>query len=459
MLILCYRRKYCQNQEFVRYFGVTLTTVNLLLTIVGIAHVLLLVFLVKALLPIVRSAPLAPVFIPALVCKVLMGWLLGGIFFLYYGGGDTIHYFNDASLLAQLAYDQPIEYLKVLNGQNTLPIPLVYANQPRALFFDKLVSVVAIFSYCNYWVASVYFSLLSFGGCWKLANCLSRRFPAHRAAVATAFLFYPSVVFWSAGILKESVALAAITLMVVQTLKLADQTYSKRSLAIAVLLLGVSGWMLWQLKYYYAVVLIPSLLSALLVQRMAQQKPALLQAAIFLAAWLLGGLLLSLLHPLLELRQFTELLLYKHDTMVQLSDPNYVIHFQWLDGSIGKFLLNTPWALFSGLFRPLVGEGTTLLQWIAALENTALLVLAAGALLHWRQAKVLQTDRIWVIAALFYIIVLSIVLAFASPNFGSLARYRVAFLPFFVFLILAGNPWVQVIQNRLTHRRRAVRRA
>ena len=31
-------------------------------------------------------------------------------------------------------------------------------------------------------------------------------------------------------------------------------------------------------------------------------------------------------------------------------------------------------------FRPLVGEGSTLLQWIAALENTGLLLLTVGAL-------------------------------------------------------------------------------
>ena len=416
------------------------------LTLVGIAHALLLFCLIQFLLPTVRSAPLARVFVPALVYKVAMGWLLGAIFFFYYHGGDTIHYFNDASLLAQLAYHDPIEYFRVLVGQQPPPSALVYLNQPRALFFDKLLSVVAILSYKNYWIASVYLSLLSFGGCWKLANALSRRFPQHRAAAAAAFLFYPSVVFWSAGILKESVAVAAITLMVYQTLKLTTHDQPLKSLVSIILSLGASGWMLWELKYYYAGVLIPSIVSIALTWQLVKPSATVVYFAAILLSWTVGGAMLSLLHPLLGMDKLASVLLHKHDTMVLLSDPSYVIHFASLDGSVGQFLVNAPWALFSGLFRPLVGEGSTLLQWIAALENTGLLLLTAGALVHGRWNRVSPSESLWIFATLLYIGTLAVMLAFASPNFGSLVRYRVAFLPFLVYLVLAGSPWFQRIR-------------
>ena len=427
----------------------------MLSTLVGIAHALLLFCLIRFLLPTVRSAPLARVFVPALVYKVAMGWLLGAIFFFYYRGGDTIHYFNDASLLAQLAYHNPTEYFRVLVGWQAPPSALVYLNQPRALFFDKLLSVVAIFSYRNYWIGSVYLSLLSFGGCWKLANALSRRFPQHRAAAAAAFLFYPSVVFWSAGILKESVAVAAITLMVCQTLKLTTHDHTPKSLVRIILSLGLAGWMLWELKYYYAVVLIPMLISIALTQQLMKHEATVVRFATILIGWAIGGTLLSLLHPLLGIDNLANLLLHKHDTMVLLSDSSYIIHFVSLDGSVGKFLVNAPWALFSGLFRPLVGEGSTLLQWIAALENTGLLLLTAGALVHGRWNRASPSESLWVFATLLYIATLAVMLAFVSPNFGSLVRYRVAFLPFLVYLVLAGNPWFQSLFSR----RNAVSRA
>lgn len=431
----------------------------MLLTLVGIAHALLLFYLVQFLLPTTQSAPLARVFVPALVYKVVMGWLLGAIFFFYYRGGDTIHYFNDACLLAQLAYHDPMEYFRVLLGRQTPPSALVYLNQPRALFFDKLLSVVAIFSYRNYWIGSIYLSLLSFGGCWKLANALSRRFPQHRAAAAAAFLFYPSVVFWSAGILKESVAVAAITLMICQTLKLTSHDHTSKSLVRIILSLGATGWVLWELKYYYAGVLIPSLISIALTWQLVKPRATVVYFAIILISWTVGGTMLSLLHPLLGINNLASILLHKHDTMVLLSDTSYIIHFASLDGSVGKFLVNAPWALFSGLFRPLVGEGSTLLQWIAALENTVSLLLTLGALLHGRWNRVSPSESLWIFVTLLYIATLAVMLAFASPNFGSLVRYRVAFLPFLVYLVLAGNPCFKSLFTRLFFRRNAVGRA
>jgi hypothetical protein len=406
------------------------------------AHALFLYLLIQLLLPTVRMAPLARAFVPALLYKILMGWLMGAIFTYYYGGGDTLHYFSDAGQLAQLAYRQPLEYLRVLLGWQAPPSTLVYLNQPRALFFDKLVSVVAIISYHNYWIASVYFSLLSFGGCWKLANALSRCYPRYQVAATVALLFYPSVAFWSAGILKESVAVAAITFMVYQTLRLDAGSSSWRQTGGRVLSLLVAAWVLWQLKYYYAGVLIASLLSVVLGLQVAKRLPAAVTLGAVLVSWIGGGVLISFLPPLLGIDRLAALLLHKHDTMALLSDSSYMIHFTALDGSFVSFVMNAPWALFSAMFRPLIGEGSTFLQWMAALENTVLLLLAGGALAQLPRYKVSPRARWWVLVSFLYITTLGVMLAFASPNFGSLVRYRVAFLPFLVYFILIGNPWL-----------------
>ncbi len=381
-------------------------------------------------------------FVPALLYKILMGWLMGAIFMYYYGGGDTLHYLSDASLLAQLAYHHPPDYLRVLLGWQAPPSTLVYLNQPRALFFDKLVSVVAILSYQNYWITSVYFSLLSFGGCWKLANALSRCYPRYRVAAAVALLFYPSVAFWSAGILKESVAVAAIAFMVYQTQRLTAGGNSWSRTGGRVLSFLVAAWVLWQLKYYYAGVLIASLLSVVLGLQVAKRLPAVATLGAVLMSWIGAGALLSLLHPLLSIDRLAALLLHKHDTMVLLSDPSFMIHFSSLDGTFASFAMNAPWALFSAMFRPLFGEGSTFLQWMAALENTVLLLLAGGAVAHLPRCKVSPRARWWVLVSVLYIATLGVMLAFASPNFGSLVRYRVAFLPFLVYFILIGNPWL-----------------
>ena len=404
----------------------------------SIVHAILWVVSVGYLLPRVRKAPLGKAFVAALVYKVVMGWLLGGIFFFYYQQGDTINYFRDACQLAALAYDHPGEYLKVLVGQLPPPASLVFQGQPRALFFAKLVSIVNYFTYNNYWITSAYFSLLSFWCSWLLANFLCSWFPHHKQAAAIAFLFYPSVVFWGSGVLKESLAVAAITWIVYQGLSSQLGTYRKNTLWVTLPLGLAALWILWNVKYYYAAVLLPTLLSSSLAYRWGHHRsPAM--PWIFAGSWLLLLAGVSLLHPRLGLDQLAETLVYNYRAIVRQSDSSNVIHFTELTGSLESLIKNIPLAIVSGLFRPIVSDSNTLLQWMAGLENTGLLLAAGSALVRVRNSKISSTNRLWIVAAVVYSVVLGTLLAFASPNFGSLMRYKVSFLPFLVYLCLVGN--------------------
>src|SRR5690606_11483424 len=149
-------------------------------------------------------------FFPAIFFKIGAGLILGVIYKFYYTGGDTILYFRDAAALADFAYEAPLAYLKSWT-ENTAQ-NLIYADQPRALVIVKLISLAAILTYKNYWLSSIYFSLFSFFGMWKLTSVLVSRKQAFKYPAIIAFLFYPSVVFWSSGLLKEPVVMGCISL-------------------------------------------------------------------------------------------------------------------------------------------------------------------------------------------------------------------------------------------------------
>jgi hypothetical protein len=42
------------------------------------------------------------------------------------------------------------------------------------------------------------------------------------------------------------------------------------------------------------------------------------------------------------------------------------------------------------------------------------------------------------LAVLHYIVILGVLLPLAAPNYGEVSRYKVAFLPFFAYLVLAA---------------------
>ena len=96
--------------------------------------------------------------------------------------------------------------------------------------------------------------------------------------------------------------------------------------------------------------------------------------------------------------------------------------------------MNAPIALFSGLFRPFIFESANLLQYLVAIENLSVLVLLIIGTLKLRFRVLFHNP--YVIAALIYIVSLAILLAYATPNFGTLSRYKAGYWPFFALLAL-----------------------
>ena len=97
--------------------------------------------------------------------------------------------------------------------------------------------------------------------------------------------------------------------------------------------------------------------------------------------------------------------------------------------------LNSPWALFSGLFRPVIFEANSFFQFVIGVENLILLGLSIFNLKYlsrlWH-----SSERLLIFGVIMYIGLLVIFLTLSTPNFGTLSRYRVGFLPFMIFLLL-----------------------
>jgi hypothetical protein len=69
-----------------------------------------------------------------------------------------------------------------------------------------------------------------------------------------------------------------------------------------------------------------------------------------------------------------------------------------------------------------------------------LLVLVVMSVRTWRKISN-APDRLLILAVIVYAVVLCIFLAISTPNFGTLARYRIGFLPFLIVL-LVSQPWL-----------------
>lgn len=414
-------------------------------------HIFLIFILSKNIFQRLATNPLKKYFLPGLIIKLVAGIAYGIVFQYHYGFGDTFNYFYDGLVLLDWGKDSPLPYL---GGLFTNQFPdnvqhaLLFAQQPRALFLAKVASFILLLCGGNYWICATYFSFFSFLGLFYLAHTCTQQWPSKAKHAAIAFLFFPSVVFWSAGLNKESVVIGCMGFLIGMFIQYYFRIQQFHWRHVAVVTLGT--YVIWTLKYYYAVLLFPLMFSLLFVSytnsyfkyKRAGWAQVVLWGLSFIVLLFIG----SSLHPILHIDSFFENLFHQHNAIVALSDPNGFIQFNALAPNAERFISNIPLALFSGLFRPGMWDAQNLFQWLTAVENLILLILAMGSLWNIRQISE-RKDRWLFWATITYVVVLATVLAFAAPNFGALTRYKIGFLPLFVFITIYDNPLLRICRK------------
>ena len=415
--------------------------------VVGIANVAFIAYILYRLWQRDHSS-LKRLYWPAVLFKLLAGIALGLLYTYYYNGGDTFSYFNDGVKLANLARHDVSTYISFLwSGDDSYSIwsELVY-RQPRAMFLSKITSVFSLLTADSYWVISLYFSSISFYCSWMLARKILTLNADSGFAVAMAFLFFPSIVFWSSGLIKESLAMAAMFFLCSIFLRV----WGKETLRLLEWTLTIFAlWILWNLKYYYLGVLLPVTATALFARSIfSRMKPKYLAAKLLVWGVIFVGpmLLISVLHPNFYPERFLQVVVSSYYEFYEISHAHNVIDYGNLEPTVTSIAKNIPLAIYSGLYRPFLTEASTLLQVLSATENLVLMILTIAALTQIKKL-IRSRHRLLIFSVFAYVFILCILLALSAPNFGTLSRFRVGFLPFFVLLLTVENPLVTRLIN------------
>lgn len=379
-----------------------------------------------------QELPIRKFYWHALAAKLSAGILVGIIHAALYSNSDTFSIFEWAKELSQharLDFSWYLNYLWTGGSEGFFP------GVERTIFFVKITSVFALITYDNYWIISLYFSLFSFLAAWRLTKFIWLNFPGLGIPAAISLLFFPSCVFWTSGIIKES--LAVMGLYVLATLFL--QLWLRQRISVIQIIIGVVAiWLVWEVKYYFIGLFAPALLTAW-ITRMIVEKRGINKFSIEVLIWLLifsaTCLVASFAHPNFSLTRILNVLVSNNLAFLKFSNPDDVIYYFELENTWLSIGLNSPWALVSGLFRPFIWEANTFLKVVVSVENLILFVLVAMSLRSLFDLKK-SPHRLLILAILVYAVLLCVFLAISTPNFGTLVRYRIGFLPFFLILVL-----------------------
>ncbi|KAA9340597.1 hypothetical protein [Adhaeribacter soli] len=406
-----------------------------------------------------RDLSFRHLFWPALAFKILCGIIIG---LAYQGKYDTFLYQKAAESLTAFGFNDFTGYLNLIFFSK-LPEPGIiqlgkiktYSN---SFFFIKPLSLLNFITGSNYFLNSLFFTLFCFAGCWYFVRTVHKFFPGSTFPAVLAFLFFPSVVFWTSGILKESVLLGSLCFFWGAALNLLYGHGNRKHFWL--LLLLFSGYILWKIKFFLAA-LVFCLTAAWFVLRWLQQK-----FPFFRKPSRLGLILPVVLLPLaafiqqwsesFDIQFFFRRLVSNYNTLQKLSTGRPVIRLENFEPTFFSALANVPEAVLSVFYRPFFWEGNNLLYRLAGIENLVLLVLSLGIFSVFYKGRPKQIPGFYFVL-LVYIFIMATIFGLSTPNLGSLNRYRSAILPFFIFLLLQLPVWKNMLIrfNRLFFRQAA----
>ncbi len=403
-------------------------------------HLLIFVSFVYLFFDIPKS--LIKYFFPSLLFKVSCGIIIGLIYKYYYSGGDTYVIFSESVELTKLCFKDPKSYLTFFLTSSpdfVFETTLTY-HQPRIVFFAKLLSVINLFTSNNYWITGAYLSLFSFAGIWFLLLRLIKLDSSYKLPFIVAFLIYPSFVFWTSGIIKETIAIGCISFslgLVINWFERGERTAIKiKSILFFIVLLLT----LQKIKYYFfasfSVAFIPYFF--LLMFQNLKIRKSFYKYSLILVAFIGVGFMVTFSHWNLSLSRVLEIIVLNNQKIVQSTgSTTNLIQFYELEPSLISIVKNFPIIFIEGIFRPFVWEKGNLLKQVAGFEGLVLaiaFVLSLYCLVKKNTLKIKKPGILWAMMVYFFINVMLITVA--CPNLGTLSRYRSCYLPFLVFLIL-----------------------
>lgn len=383
----------------------------------------------------------------ALGFRMLTGIGVGLLYAEYYSGGDTLTYHEDAMRVVTLARTDLAGYFSFLLSDAAAEEMALVLTAPRALMFTRMTSVFYLLTNSNYWATGFYLSFFSFLGAWTLVRVIAKNIPAASGAAIVAFLFMPSVVFWSSGVIKESLTTGALCFLAALFLRI----WFRQKLYAGYAIFGsLCLWLLWTLKYYYAAVFLVVICTSLLYRLLFARRsfPFVGSVVAWLLLLMLPALLVTYLHPNFNTGRLWSVIVENNNAYRALSSPDNLVHFHNLEATPASMLVNAPWALVSGLFRPFVWEVSSWIQWAAALENAVLLLLLITSVPRMRLVPAAR-HRLLIVSAVVYVLALAIFLTLSAPNLGTLSRYRVGYISFFCLLILGNHPALHYVESKL----------
>lgn len=358
----------------------------------------------------------------------LLGYHRHGLFFMRYVEYDMA---RNLPQILRVLLQQPYQLPAYVHGSGTSTASMIAVGSLVGLLTESL------------WAGSIVVSTLSAAGQACLWVGLKQLVPVQRreSALWSTFLV-PSLIFWTSSFQKESFALIGMGLIVLG----GGRVRTKRTFS-GVLLVVLGGATVGLFKAYVLFPLAAAAGTYFYWNRAATRGGGVRIRPIVL---LLGGaatvgilLLLGALFPRYALDTVAESITHQQEMSI-LSDPGGSSFRDEASGggeggAVG-LVLDAPYTIMTALLRPFVFESRSAMMLVNSVETTALLYLIVIAFARTGRRELARWA--WrspdIMASLVFVLLFSLAVGLAATNLGTLSRYRLPMMPFYLYVVLSA---------------------
>jgi hypothetical protein len=397
-------------------------------------------------------------FFPGLTIKIAGAIAVGFIYQFWYHGGDTFAYHTHGSRHIWEAFmESPSQGLALLNangeyqpGTWEASQKIWYWRDPNSYFVIKIAAIFDLFTFSSYSGTAVLFAVFAFTGGWMLFRTFYNKYPEIHGWIALSVLFIPTVVFWGSGLFKDSVTLACLGVSCYAF----DRVFIQHRLSVgSLLLIFLMFWIIFSIKKYILLTLLPALLLWAFAKNIVLIKSMALRILITPIVAIVPVVLIYFSVPAISEDDQR----YNISNLAQTAKLTaYDIRYGWgartgegsgynlgeLDGSWQSMVKLAPQAVNVSLFRPYLWEVKNPLMLLSGLEALLVLGCTLFVISKVRMSLFRFTIRPDVLFCLLFSIVFAFAVGISTYNFGTLSRYKIPLMPFYMLALgLIYHDW------------------
>lgn len=387
-----------------------------------------------------------------IVCSIIFALISA----YYYKGGDTEMYLyatrdvkaaiqsNDLALRDLLLMEKsrdnhPISYYFLMDNTK---YPVYGFMQSAGNFMVPKLGIGPFLIFLNsYFALCFVFSFFALAGLIRLYKLLLYYFPNMHREIAVATLFLPSACYWSAGFLKDPICFGSIGFLLYGLFNIFIR---KRKYLSSLFWVAISIYFLYTIKVYILLALIPGIAFWLFGEvNTVITNPSLRKFFTTLSLIIAGVGAFILVNYLTSEKSLAK---FSMDNLLESSDFSRDIYalnkgegsaFQYTTTNPALLMLN---GLVATFFRPFPWEITSFIVLFSAVES--LLFLSLIGFLFFKKGIISPIRKIFsspiLILAFSFAIIFAIAVGISTTNFGSLSRYKIPCLPFYLMFVLGA---------------------